>query len=221
MNPNDIKANSTAEGPGSNLQIAERMKPLVDGLDENYYVEILNPLSVDFMGRVSSSRPADRPLTVVTNKMTPTITQTEDDIRRNYGLNLKNNDHLSQVHFAQTVTIPAGKTIRLPGNEAQVIVRQLVNILMDKEGRKLFKGDSFARREIEDRVVIKQGTMSEFFTTQNVDIRGVINEDLHNETEQSFPGATQRDSETNIPSGGETYEPQHGNRRGRPPKDAA
>lgn len=191
--PNDLKdSEALIEGPGS-AKAQEYVQPLVDGLDENFYVEILNPLSVTFVGKVASSRPTHAPITLVTNRNTPTITQNEDDVRRNYGLDLRNPDHQALQHFAQSVSIPPGASIRLPGNEAQVIVRQLVNIIMDKEGNKQLKGDLAARHEVEERIILKQGTMSEFFTSQNVNIKEVINRDLQHgaTTEQSFPSETE------------------------------
>jgi hypothetical protein len=229
MEPNDaVRADNQpqAEGPGS-IKIAERTKPMVDGLSENYYVEILNPLSVTFMGKVASSRPIHSELRIVTSKDTPTLTQNEDDIRRNYGLDLRNPDHKSMAHYTQTVSIPPGATIRLPGNEAQVIVRQLVNIIMDKEGNKLLKGDSFARHQVEERIIMKQGTMSEFFTQSSVDIREVINKDLQHEhepeTEQPFPTETDPAPGTGVsyqPSGNTTDKSEDGVKRGRSPKSA-
>lgn len=176
-------------GPGT-IEQTTHEKPTLEGYDENYYAEILNPLSQTFVGRVASSRPSSSPFEVRVSSATPTITRNEDDVRRNYGLDLKNADHTAQKHYSQTISIPAGGTVRLPGNEAQVIIRQLVNVIMDKRDQHILKGDSWARKQVEDEIVLKIGTMDEFFTTQRLNVKEVLNRDLNNEAEeQPFPGA--------------------------------
>jgi hypothetical protein len=193
-----MKDDEQVIGPGS-VQQSTYEKPSLDGMGENYYAEILNPLTVTFRGKVASSRPKAVPFDVRISEMTPTVTRTEDDIRRNYGLDLKNADHTSVQHFTQTIDIPPGATIRLPGNEAQVIIRQLVNIMMDKRGQQILKGDSWARKQVENEIIIKTGTMDEFFTAQNINVKEVLNRDLnHDAEEEPFPDAVQTSRSTGI-----------------------
>lgn len=200
------KNDDLVEGPGAN-NVAEKVAPSIDGLDENYYVEILNPLSKTFRGKVATTRPTNAEVRIVRDPNMATITQNEDDIRRNYGLDLNNPDHTAKAHFTQTIDIPPGGTIRLPGNEAQVILRQLVNVVMDKRERGVFKGEPASRKEVEEELIIKKGTMSEFFQTQQVDLRKVINREQSHESseEQSFP--------SEVDAAGDTGKGRSGGRR--------
>lgn len=205
-------------GPGAIKDSPTGVVPRLDGASENEYIEILNPLSVVFSARVASSRPVNAPVRVVVNENTPTATRNEDDIRRNYGLDLRNPDHASLAHIAQSIEIGPGKTVRLPGNEAQVVVKQLVNEILQREGRKLFIGDPSARQEVEDRIILKRGSMSEFFGQQAINVREELNKGLDDDTEQSFPtedvaGEDQEQPDTVGQSDSRT-------KRGRPPKSA-
>lgn len=181
-------------GPGA---VKERSfeTPMLDGMDQNYYVEILNPLPKTFIGRVASSRPGSTELKIRVAKETPTITRTSADMARNYGIDLEREipagGHKSQQHFSQTLEIPSGQTVRLPGNEAQVVIRQLVNVIMDVRGLQISKGDAYQRSLIEHEIVIRTGTMDEFFTTQNINMREMLNKDMNHaiEEEQPFPDA--------------------------------
>jgi len=210
--------NQRAEGPGAVSDTTSDVKPLLEGATENEYAEILNPLSVPFIGRVASSRPIQTSVRVVVNSQTPTMTRTEEDIRRNYGLDLNNPDHPSLGHVSQSVEIKPGATVRLPGNEAQVIIRQLVNVIMAKEGKKLFMGDPHARKEVEERIVIKRGSLSEFFGTESVNIREEINKDLETADEPEFPEAGSDPSGKSQGVAEPDRQPANGSRRGRPPK---
>lgn len=186
--------NKNAVGPGTVNSNTIAPPPLLGGADENYYAEILNPLSQDFIGKVASSRPVKAPIRIVTNDNTPTLTQSEEDIKRNYGLDLRNKDSRSQQHFVQTVTILSGHTLRLQGNEAQVIIRQLTDIIMDSRDQQVAKGDPTARRQVEEEIVLKVGTMDEFLAPSQSEVRDLLNKDSHesNESEEKpFPSQTE------------------------------
>lgn len=181
-------------GPGAVKERSFEI-PMLDGMDGNYYVEIINPLPKTFVGRVASSRPGSAQLQIRIAKETPTLTRTSSDMARNYGLDMEREiaagGHRAQQHFAQTIEIPSGSVVRLPGNEAQVVIRQLVNVIMDIRGQQILKGDAYARHQIEAEIIIKTGTMDEYFTTQNVDMRTMLNKEPGHATEeeQPFPDA--------------------------------
>lgn len=204
-------------GPGAIKDAPTGIKARLDDASENEYVEILNPLSVVFVARVASSRPVNVPVRVVVNQNTPTATRNEDDVRRNYGLDLRNPDHKSFSHVAQSVEIKPGSTVRLPGNEAQVVVKQLTNEILQREGKKLFLGDPFSRQQVEDRIIIKRGSMSEFFGTQALNLREELNKDESEESQ--FPTQDNSGEDSSVPdTAGQSAS---GNRRGRPPKATA
>lgn len=205
-------------GPGAVKQSPTGVVARLDGASENEYIEVLNPLSVAFIARVASSRPINAPVRIVTDQNTPTATRTEDDLRRNYGLDLRNPDHKSMTHIEQTVEIRPGATVRLPGNEAQVVVRQLVNEILQREGRKLFIGDPFSRQQVEDRIIIKRGSMSEFFGMQSLNVREELNKGMTNETtEQSFPEIEDNSGE-DASSADATRQPSNGSGDSKSPK---
>lgn len=150
-----------AAGPGAIADQGVSPKPQLDGATEYEYVTILNPLSVDFVGLVGVSRPVNMPFQVRTDGTTSPLTTNESDVSRNYGLSLKNKDHPSHISIVNRVSIPSGKTINLLGSEAQVICRQLVNEIMQLEGRSLMLADAFARSEIEKRIIISRRSVND------------------------------------------------------------
>lgn len=151
-------------GPGAVTDIETGIKPLLNGASEFEYVDIYNPLPVDFIGVFASSKPVNMPAPVSVAAQVNQITKTEEQVRQNYGLDLRNQDHqafASKVNIQNKVPIKSGQTIRLLGNEAQVIVRQLVTEILQREGRKLSLADPTARREVEERVIRYRGDARE------------------------------------------------------------
>lgn len=147
--------NNTA-GPGAIIEQGEAPKPLLEGASEYEYVTVLNPLSVDFVGLVGVSRPANMPFQIRKDGMTSTVTENEQDMVRNYGMSLKNKDHTGRISVQNRVVIPSGKTVNLLGNEAQVIVSQLVDEIMQRRRQNLLLADPNARRNVEEEVVISR-----------------------------------------------------------------
>lgn len=162
MNPNLQPAvNSKAAGPGVEIDQGSAPKPVLEGASEYEYVTILNPLSVDFWGKVAITRPVNAPINISDDGSGGQMTLNEADVRRNYGLNLRNKDHIGRVNVINRVCIPAGQTINVLGSEAQVIVRQLVTEILSREGKKLMLADPFQRHEVEQRVVLSRRSVND------------------------------------------------------------
>lgn len=160
MQPQTNLSNAPA-GPGAIEETTVAPKSVLDGASEYEYVTILNPLSVDFYAKVAITRPVNAPLEVRDDGSGGQMTLSESDIQRNYGLNLRNKDHVGRVNIINRVHIPAGKTINLLGNEAQVVCRQIVNEILQREGKKLMLADPHQRRLVEDRIVLSRRSVND------------------------------------------------------------
>lgn len=183
MPSNDYDVNLVA-GPGSIEDTGEAPQPMLYGASEYEYVDILNPLSVTFVGLFGVSRPVNVPMTIGR----PTVgVQTETDVRQLYGLELKNPDHAGKANITNKVPIKSGQTVRLLGNEAQVVVRQLVNEIMSREGNKLLLADPFARRQIEQRIVMSRGSVADALGRSPISIQEQLQAVKEEEREIQFP----------------------------------
>lgn len=165
---------STAVGPGSILDQGIAPKPLLEGASEYEYVEILNPLPVDFVGLFAVTRPVRAPVRVSQHPSLPSSTKNADDVTRNYGLDLNNQDHPGKANIQSRITIPAGQTMRILGNEAQVIIRQLVNEIMQREGKSLMLADPYQRSLVEAQVVRNRQSVSDLLGTSPVTVHEQI-----------------------------------------------
>ncbi len=114
-------------------------KSLLTNLRSHHVVKVFNPLSEDFKWQVARS---------VSELDTRYVDQTIDK------LNLRNDMHPTMKHVSQTVTLPQGKALNLPGDVAQVIVKHLVDEIMNRRGHKSTIGDPDLRREIEEDVIL-------------------------------------------------------------------
>lgn len=178
-------------GPGSVQQNVVVEGATLDGASEYEFVEILNPLSDDFAIAVAQSRPVNLPFKL--RNPTPGV-QNESDLSRNFALTLKNPDHTqfaSRAHIQNTTVIKSGATLRLPGNEAQVAVRQLVNEILQREGNRRLLADPALRKVVEDRIIIRRGSIQDLmdgkFKTAQSQIQEAINRS--NEVQdEPFPG---------------------------------
>ncbi len=63
-------------------------------------------------------------------------------------------------HVQDTVTIPAGQTMRLPGNIAQIAVRQMVTWILQARNQRKKVADVYARRMVEDELIVSVVTNS-------------------------------------------------------------
>jgi hypothetical protein len=197
MQPNQlVNPVERAAGPGALEETTLDVKPLLNDATEYEYVEILNPLPVDFVAKFATTRQVRGEVRIVNNPNTPTTTETEADIRRNYGLDLRNKDHTGKVNIVSRVTIPAGQTIRVLGNEAQVIVNQLVTEIMQRQKKSLMLADPTQRNIIEQEVIKRRDSVESILGAQP----RTIQEQLQSAVdlpEEEFPAITNQAKASN------------------------
>lgn len=222
-------------GPGANKQEVESPKATLDGASEYEYVTILNPLTDDFAVMVAQSRPVNLPFEVhKSSDRTQGVTSSESDVRQVYGLQLKNPDHAGKTHITNSTIIRSGKTINLKGDEAQVAVRQLVNEILQREGKSRLMADPNLRKEVEDRIIVNRGSVQDLMDNRLQSPQQQLNEAIKvsNEVqdEQEFPGLTDEHSGGSEDSSSEagsrtestdsnptkTPKTRHGNRKSDP-----
>lgn len=165
-------------GPGAIIERGESPKPLLEDATENDVVTLLNPLSVTFIGRVGVTRPATVPFAK------------EEEIQRNYGIAMRNQDHTGRVHIQNNVEIKAGQTINLLGSEAKVIIRQIVREVLQRNGKKLLLADPFAQREVEEQIVMGRRSVTSLMGTEPVSIQEQARNAVQESNEKEFPGLT-------------------------------
>lgn len=186
-------------GPGAIEVAGEAPNPILQGYSEYEYVEILNPLSVTFIGQFGITKPANAPVRISISPDAPGVSRTEQDIRTNYGLDLHNPDHRGSVNIINKVSIPSGKTVKLLGNEAQVVVNQLVTEIMQRKGQRLLLADPFARSLVEADVIISKGSVSDLMDNRPVTVHDQLQEVVDNigdNNEQAFPGINESVADT-------------------------
>lgn len=150
-------------GPGAQQPVTEDVKPLLADATEYEYITLLNPLSDDFAVRVSQDIPVNLPVQI---RNQTGLVQTGNDVVRSYGLDLKNPEFQARKHVFSDTVIESGKTKRFKGNEAQVAVRQLVNEILQRRGKKRLMADPTLRREIEQEIIIDRGSIQDLMETQ-------------------------------------------------------
>src|ERR1044071_4655454 len=141
-------------GPGAVQEDLTDVRPLLEGYTEQDYVTIINPLPDDFAVRVGQDVPINMPTPIHSGT---TMVQNENDVVRNYGFNLKGKDFVGRKHIVNDTIIRSGATITLRGNEAQVAVRQLVNEILQREGKTRLSADPNLRNEVEKRIIVAHG----------------------------------------------------------------
>lgn len=211
-------------GPGSQVNETEAPKSMLDGASQYEYVTILNPLSDDFQIMVAQDIPVNVPFEIRKDNSGKTsfITTDESGARLNYGLNLKNPDYQAHRHIHNMAIIPAGQTMNFSGNEAQTALRQLVNELLQREGKRRFLADPFVRREAEMRIVKGRGNIQDLMDmnmqTPQAQAQAAIKKS--NEAQNDpFPGLRQTTEPNEQGSQGVGSDnPAQQKRVGRPPK---
>ena len=129
--------------------------PMLEGMGEDKVVAIHNPLGQDFRVQYARSRVAPIAKTAEQHR-----------IEERLGFPLDNRDHKPLAHSVQFHILKAGQTENLPGDIAQIAVRQLVSyILMSqaKKGKPKLIADPFARMQTEKQVVKSITSAVEFF----------------------------------------------------------
>jgi hypothetical protein len=118
--------------------------PMLSGFGEDKVVSVFNPLPQDF--RVQYARSLVQPAP---------LTDAQKFARDKAGLDLSKEQN-PMAHTQQFLVLKSGKTINLPGDIAQVAVRQLVtHIIMVRAGKGNVKpiSDPYARRAVEQDVI--------------------------------------------------------------------
>lgn len=183
-------------GPGAVQQDGIAPSPLLEGASEYEFVTVLNPLTVDFAVQVAQDLPVNMPLSV---RSGTTMTQSENDAIRNYGIG-KNPDFVAKKHIMNSTIIESGKTKNFRGSEAQVAVRQIVNEMMQREGKNRFLADPTLRRQYEERIVIGRGNVQELMDNGLSSIQQQTTEALNKSNEvhdePEFPSLTGRTEES-------------------------
>lgn len=187
MEDTEVKRNVV--GPGA-IKVEETApKPTLDGFSEYQYVEILNPLSDDFMVQVAQDVPVNVPFEV---RAKTALHQTETDITRTLGFGLKNDDHQARKQIFNNTIIPSGKSKVFKGNEAQVVIRQLVNEILQRRGNKskLLMSNPTLRAEVEAEIIVRYGNVQELLDTNFQTERSQVDQALTkaNEVGNEFPG---------------------------------
>lgn len=168
-------AKATSVGPGTLTAQPEAQPSLLDGVTEYEWVDLFNPLSVTFVAQVASSRPTNAPVKVYQTPGLDSGIRTEGDLAMAYGLTgFKNKEHVANIHIPHTIELASGRVRRLPGNEAQVVLRQLVGYLLQVEGKGLKLADPYERRLAEERVIRGRGSMSELMEAAPLSVNDQI-----------------------------------------------
>lgn len=148
--PNPKYEGLTAVGVGAVSQDQTRPEPTLNGVGEFKYVTLLNPLPIRFTGKVGQTRTINSPMRI--GKTQTGASYSENDLVK-AGLDLRNSDVQGRAQLTNEITIEPGKTINLRGDEAQVIVRQLVNEVMHYRGQTLHIGSPAYRKKVEDEII--------------------------------------------------------------------
>lgn len=203
-------------GPGAIDQSQISPDSLFDGVTDFEYLEIFNPLSVDFIGKFGVEKPVDIPLKFKAPQGTTVLTVDEASLGQNYGLGgFKNPDHRSNLKITNTTIIKAGQSLRMRGSEAQVVGRQLVNEIIQREGNRLMMADPTIRHNTEERIILKRGSINELMESPVVTIGEQLKTAVKESNEEEFPDAAVEERDTSRRNASE----QSKNRKpGRPPK---
>lgn len=162
----------TSVGPGAIPRQHEQQPSLLDAVTEYEWVDLLNPLSMTFIAQVASSRPVNAPVKIAQTPGLQSGVRTEADLATQYGITgFKNPAHPSNVHVPHTIQIAPGVTRRFPGNEAQVVLRQLVGYVLQVEGKGLKLADPYERNKMEQRIIRGKGLIQDLMETSAVSVR--------------------------------------------------
>lgn len=153
----------TAVGPGSVEELGIDPKPRLEGIGDYNYVELLNPLSVTFIAQVALTTDVSVAMPIGENNPEGAgLTRSENDIRQVYGFDLRAQAQKSgKKHILNRISIESGKTVKLLGGEAKVALNQLVNVVMQREGKGALLANAHERRSVEDRIVQRVGNLQE------------------------------------------------------------
>lgn len=172
-------------GPGAQPQKVDDPLPLLDRASEMEYVILLNPLSDDFAVRVAQDLPVNMPFNIGkdTSGKVSQLTHTEQDARQVYGLDLKNPDFKGRRHIQMDTVIKSGQTKVFKGNEAQTVIRQLTNEILQREGNKRLMADPNLRNEVEARIIQGRGPIQDLMDGTILTPRNQMDEAIRKQNE--------------------------------------
>lgn len=206
-------------GPGAQPEQAEEAIPLLEGASEFEYVTVLNPLTDDFAVRVAQDVPVNMPVEI---RAKTGLIRSDTDVARTYGFDLKGRDFVGRKHIVNDTIIKAGQTKNFKGNDAQVAVRQIVNEVLQREGKTRLSADPNLRREVEERVIIHRGPIQDLMEaalrTQRSQLDDAIDQSNKEQDEQPFPQLNRSNSgitEASQHSGADATAPKRGTGRRR------
>jgi hypothetical protein len=185
-------------------------KSILDSVSEHDVVTVFNPLSDAFIGKVARSV-----VSSAARQSVQTGNGEADAFVQGLNRGISNGGHLSMAHVQQQVVLKPGQSVRMPGDIARVIVRQLVKEMMQREGAKRQMADPATFMEYEQRVVLNHENMLSNLSLESVEERLQRQlDDLNKipevakdvENEQAFPteqpssdtGAVARDGEKPV-----------------------
>lgn len=181
----------TTIGPGSAPPAQAEYIAALEGATQDEVVEILNPMTVDFVGQVGITKTAMMPVRI--NNPNNTSIKTESDLAAKGIPGFRNPDKGGGIiHVTQPVPIPAGTTIKQPGNVAQVIAKQLITAIIGVRGDKLRIADPETRRNVEKEIILSRRPMAELFgvggpITVEEQMSAAIEKANHTAEEAAFP----------------------------------
>lgn len=132
-------------------------KPRLEGFGPDKIVTVYNPLTQDF--RVQYARQL---------AVQPTLSPGAQLARDRAGIDLSKAQGI-QGHAVQYHVLKAGKTENLPGDIAQIAVRQLVNYILTTrpgKGNNKMTADPQSRKDVEQEIIIAVADSTSFFNQQ-------------------------------------------------------
>jgi len=158
----------------SNKQMEPRS--ILAGVNEHDVVTVHNPLDTEFTGRVARS--------VVTRAQSSPQHQTGNSQADAFLSQIKPDGPGSVAHVQQQIVLQPGQTMRMPGDVARVVVRQLVKELMQRKGAKKRMADPMAVMQFEKEVVLDHQNMLENMSVESAEQRLTRQLDELNDTPQ-------------------------------------
>ena len=176
-------------GPGSSQIKTDNPRPLLEDATEYDYVTIFNPLTDDFQCRVAQEVPVNMPFEI---RDKTAMVQSERDVTLQYGLSLKNPEHKAMKYIYNETIIPAGGSLRFKGSDAKVVIKQLVDEILQRTGKTRLMHDPHVRNEVERDIIQDSGSIQDIMDGNLTTPQQQINEAIRqkNEVNSVQPDAT-------------------------------
>jgi hypothetical protein len=167
----------------------DETKSILDDIREYHIVEVLNPLARPFQWQVGRSG------------VDPGMPM--DSVMEQLGM-AGAGGKPQTAHAVQTITLPAGKTFRMPGDLARIVVKHLIDELMQIDGQTKLLSDPTLRLKYEEKIIKNRSDLRSTMSTLSLqeqldkelatlnDPDGDNTEDTQVE-EEAFPDAKELD----------------------------